>query len=172
VLVAQAFHWMSNEKSLHEIHRVLKPNHPLILIWNGYDDNVDWIRQFQNQIILPRYPFDTPKYQTGDWEKVFHSSLGKSLFSPLQKFHCFNSIQGDLSMIVNRALSTSVISNQSDDIQKEVQREILELISSHPDTRDIPKDSPNGFTMRYQTLIASTQALPLMRQEKRSSNSS
>jgi SAM-dependent methyltransferase len=160
VMVAQAFHWMSNEKSLREIHRVLKPHCPLVLIWNGYDDQVDWIQQFQKQIILPRYPADTPKYQSGDWENVFRGPLGSSLFSPLQKFFSYHSIQGDASMVVNRALSTSVISNQSEEIQREVEREVLDLISSHPDTRDIPRDSPEGFTMRYQTLIAFTHALP------------
>lgn len=159
VLIAQAFHWMSNEKSLHEIYRVLKKNRPLILIWNGYDTNVDWIKQFQDQIILPRYPPGTPKYQSGQWEDIFHSNVGKSLFSPIQKYHCYNSIQGSLSMIVNRALSTSVISNQSEEVRKEVEKQIHELISTHPDTRDIPLESQDGFTMKYQTLVAYTTAL-------------
>ena len=26
VIVAQAFHWMANERTLNEIHRILKPN--------------------------------------------------------------------------------------------------------------------------------------------------
>lgn len=159
VLIAQAFHWMSNKQSIQEIHRVLKKNHPLILIWNGYDTNINWIQQFEKEIILPRYPADTPKYQSGEWENIFHNSLGKSLFQPIQKFTCYNSIQGSISMIVNRALSTSVISNQSEDIRKQVEKQIYELLSSHPQTRDIPIDSPNGFTMRYQTLVAYTFAL-------------
>jgi ubiquinone/menaquinone biosynthesis C-methylase UbiE len=33
VLVAQAFHWMATQTTLKEIHRVLKRNKPLILIW-------------------------------------------------------------------------------------------------------------------------------------------
>lgn len=39
VVVAQAFHWMSNLDALREIHRVLKPTAVLGLIWNIEDYN-------------------------------------------------------------------------------------------------------------------------------------
>jgi SAM-dependent methyltransferase len=159
VLIAQAFHWMANEKAILEIARVLKRDRPLILIWNGYDEDIDWIRKFQNQIIVPRYPADTPRYQTGAWETVFNGPVGRSLFHPIQKFTCSNVVQGDVSMIVNRALSTSVISNQGEEVRREVEREVLELISTHPDTKTIPRDTKDGYTMSYRTLIAWTTTL-------------
>lgn len=156
VLIAQAFHWMDNEKSIQEIHRVLKPGCPLILIWNGYDTTLKWLEQYQKQIIIPHYPPDTPRYQTGNWEKVFNSKIGRDLFTSINKTICHNEIRGDLSMVINRALSTSVISNKSDDIKQQVQEQILTLLSTHPETKDIPRDSKNGYVMKYQTLIAST----------------
>jgi SAM-dependent methyltransferase len=159
VLIAQAFHWMANERSIQEIARVLKRGHPLILIWNGYDESIDWLRRFQSQIIVPRYPADTPRYQTGAWESVFRGSVGRALFQPIEKLTCSNSVAGDVSMVVNRALSTSVISNQGEEVRREVEREVMELISTHPDTRDIPLDTKDGFIMRYETLIAFTSSL-------------
>lgn len=154
VLIAQAFHWMDNEKCVREIHRVLKPGCPLILIWNGYDSNVDWMKQYEDQVIIPRYPPDTPRYQSGEWENILKSDVGKTLFSPIHKKYSRNQISGDISMVVNRALSTSVISNQTDEVKKQVQEQILTLVSTHPDTKDIPQNTTDGYVMKYQTLIA------------------
>lgn len=156
VLIAQAFHWMDNENCIKEIHRVLKPGCPLILIWNGYDSTVDWIKQYEENIIIPRYPSDTPRYQSGKWENVFKSNIGTKLFTPINKTISKNEIRGDISMLINRALSTSVISNQSDEIKQEVKEQILHLLSNHPETKNIPQNSSDGFLMKYQTLIAST----------------
>lgn len=35
IVIAQGFHWFADEASLKELHRVLKPNGTLGLIWNG-----------------------------------------------------------------------------------------------------------------------------------------
>jgi SAM-dependent methyltransferase len=43
VLSAQAFHWFANLDSLKEIHRVLKPQGHLGLVWNQRDTQVDWV---------------------------------------------------------------------------------------------------------------------------------
>ena len=41
VVCAQAFHWFSTEAALAEIHRVLKPDGRLGLVWNVRDESVD-----------------------------------------------------------------------------------------------------------------------------------
>ena len=59
-------------------------------------------------------------------------------------------------MIINRALSTSVISNQSEKVKNEVKEQVLTLLSTHSDTKDIPINTLNGYKMKYRTLIAHT----------------
>lgn len=43
VVVAQAFHWFDNLESLREIHRVLKPDGHLLLIWNMESKRRMWV---------------------------------------------------------------------------------------------------------------------------------
>ncbi len=45
VLVAQAWHWVDQERALPEIARVLTPGGRLGLIWNVRDESCDWVRR-------------------------------------------------------------------------------------------------------------------------------
>ena len=72
VMIAQAFHWMANLDCMQEVCRILRPGSPLVLVWNGYDSQVDWIRKLENDIIVPRYPKPpevlVPRYQSMEWK--------------------------------------------------------------------------------------------------------
>jgi len=69
VVCAQAFHWFSTEAALAEIHRVLKPDGRLGLVWNVRDESVDWVAAITD-IITP-YEGDTPRFHTGRWREAF-----------------------------------------------------------------------------------------------------
>lgn len=47
VIVAQAFHWFDDIKSLREISRVLKPNGHLILVWNMESRSSPWVAKLR-----------------------------------------------------------------------------------------------------------------------------
>ncbi len=40
--LCESFHWFANLQSLKEIHRILKPQGYLLLIWNQRDISVNW----------------------------------------------------------------------------------------------------------------------------------
>lgn len=77
VVIAQAFHWMSNMDALKEIHRVLKPTAVLGLIWNIEDYNApkEWnVRQSwaaKMRDIMWSLEDGQSRFRDMQWKKVF-----------------------------------------------------------------------------------------------------
>jgi ubiquinone/menaquinone biosynthesis C-methylase UbiE len=132
VLVAQAFHWMANTKTLSEIHRVLKPHAPFFMIWNTYNYEKEWIRIVDKEILTPNYG-DVPRQQTEKWRECFFEEAGKDLFTPIHSSYHPYPFVGDRQMIINRFLSTSVIFQLPEEKRNKVVKRIEELIDNHPD---------------------------------------
>ncbi|KAK9479032.1 S-adenosyl-L-methionine-dependent methyltransferase [Lipomyces japonicus] len=82
VLSAQAFHWFADLKSLSEIHRVLKPNGKLGLIWN-FDPSVpgeapEWQRKVAE--LCWKYDEGLPQFRKSWWKEVFQTPEAARLF--------------------------------------------------------------------------------------------
>jgi SAM-dependent methyltransferase len=131
VVVAQAFHWFDGEKSLAEIHRVLKPGRGLGLLWNVRDDSLAWIHKL-TRIIEP-YEGDVPRYKSLAWVSAFRSTR---LFSPLAEAE-FSHIQ-ELSpeAIEDRVLSISFIAALPDLERESVREQVRELVREESDVRN------------------------------------
>src|SRR5215207_1095811 len=73
VVAAQAFHWFDGERALSEIHRVLRRDGALGLIWNVRDEASDWAERLT--AIFDRLAGENaPRYQndrTGRWRRAF-----------------------------------------------------------------------------------------------------
>jgi SAM-dependent methyltransferase len=80
VVVAQAFHWFDGPRALREIHRILRPNGRLALIWNARDESVPWVRDVSE--LVHRHAGDAPSYRTGLWRRAFEATTA---FSPLRE---------------------------------------------------------------------------------------
>ena len=130
VIAAQSFHWFANEKSLSEIQRVLVPGGKFGLVWNARDHSVPWVKEMDNDVILPLYEqSNTPKAQSGEW---------KSLVMASDKF---GSLEGDESFkneqvmtfdeFVRRLLSISVIAVKSDEEKKMEIDKIKSILNKH-----------------------------------------
>ena len=105
ILCAQSFHWFANNETLAEIHRLLKPDGHLGLVWNQRDESVDWVKALAD--FIAEYETDTPRFHSQEWQKVF---LDQKLFK-LENEKKFSHHQtGSVENVVSkRLLSTSFI---------------------------------------------------------------
>lgn len=69
VVAAQAFHWFDLPRALPEIKRVLRPGGTLGVVWNMFDDTVDWVdRMCTLALSEARYAPDEPfEYDLAPW---------------------------------------------------------------------------------------------------------
>ncbi|MFX9276808.1 methyltransferase domain-containing protein, partial [Acinetobacter baumannii] len=67
VICAQSFHWLDNMETLTEIHRILKPQGHLGLVWNQRDERTDWVKALAD-FLLP-LEGNTPRYHSEKWKK-------------------------------------------------------------------------------------------------------
>jgi len=130
LVCAQAFHWFANEAALAEIHRVLKPNGRLGLIWNVRDESVDWVAAI-TKIITP-YEGDTPRFHTGDWRRPF-----KGRYFSAPELTCFNYTHTGTpeAVIMDRFLSVSFIAALAPEQKALVSEQLSKLIHTHPALR-------------------------------------
>lgn len=136
VVAAQAFHWFQGESSLQEIHRVLKPDGYLGMIWNMRDKSVEWITQITK--LIDSYQGSTPRYKSGQWQRAFNET---ALFTEL-KTQIFNhAYEFDREALVDRVASISFIAALPESTRHRVLNEVRDLLDHHPLTRGKEKIS-------------------------------
>jgi SAM-dependent methyltransferase len=127
VLCAQAFHWFADDAAIVEIHRVLKREGRLGLVWNVRDESVDWVAAITD--IINDYEGNSPRYHKGEWRRPF----ARGLFSGLEE-SCYDYVHvgPPRRVILDRFLSVSFIAALPDDEKLEVEGRLSKLIASHP----------------------------------------
>lgn len=79
IAVGQAFHWFRHDEALPELHRVLRPDGGVALIWNARDPHAPLHREI-GELISPFVPPGRPEPES--WSR----QLGESeLFGPLEE---------------------------------------------------------------------------------------
>lgn len=127
VVCAQAFHWFSNLETLNEIHRVLKPNGDLILIWNYRDESIEWVQQLS--ACLSPFEKDTPRFHTRQWQDVFSQ---QNKFITMAEQQLSYQHQGSVEQVVTeRLLSSSFIRILPKNQQLELRHQIESIIQNH-----------------------------------------
>ncbi|WP_263260320.1 class I SAM-dependent methyltransferase [Pseudomonas sp. RIT-PI-S] len=130
LVCGQAFHWFANDAALREIHRVLKPQGRLGLVWNVRDEAVEWVAEI-TQIITP-YEGDAPRLHTGQWQQPFDNGL---FSEPELSCFAYSHVGSPQAVIVDRFLSVSFIAALPTDEKCIVAERLRELISDHPALR-------------------------------------
>jgi len=142
VVAAQSFHWFDGERALPEIHRVLRREGALGLIWNVRDEASDWSERLT--AIFDRLAgAETPRYRTGRWRRAFELD---DLFGPLHHRLAYHVHHVTPEAFMDRVLSVSYVAAASDDERQRVRAAVEELLATDPDLRDRPE-----IVMPYRT---------------------
>jgi SAM-dependent methyltransferase len=128
VVCAQAFHWFAGERSLSEIHRVLRPRGRLGLLWNLRDESVDWVRRLG--AIIDRHLGDTPVERTGEWQRAFSAT---DLFGTMHRLRFPHRQELDADGLIQRVQSISYIAALPDAVRGRVLDDVRELTIAHPE---------------------------------------
>lgn len=131
MVAAQCFHWFANDKSISEIQRILVPGGKLGLVWNARDHSIPWVKEMDDEVLLPCYEqSNTPKEQSGEWKKVLSAS-GK--FGPIEEDETTFKIEQTFTFdeFVDRIKSISVIAVKSEKEKQIVIDQIKLILSKH-----------------------------------------
>lgn len=163
VFIAQAFHWMAKEATLAEVHRILYPGKPLVLVWNSLDVSIPWIHALEKDVIDKYYgdtnsSSDIPRYLTGRWRQVFETDFAKSHFSlPITWYGGYQRSKVTRQHIISRILSVSVVAMLDGEAKKKISEEIEMLLRTHPDTRHVVDGQ---YDLVYKSDVTYTRSIP------------
>jgi SAM-dependent methyltransferase len=147
VICAQSFHWFASRESLAEIRRVLEPDGALGLIWNVRDQSVPWVAELTR--IMEPYEGDAPRYDKGQWRKVFPAPG----FGPLEEKAFAHAHVGSAErVIVDRVASVSFIAALDEATRDEVLGEVRALIAATPELADMAEVSAPYETRAYRAI--------------------
>ena len=152
---------MATESTVIEMHRVLKPRAPVVLLWNTYDyDSNKWMKQIDDEILSPAYRSSgAPRQQDRLWTNCFESNKGQGgLFElPIRFWYGKHPHSMSREGVMARVLSTSVIYEKPPEEKDEITRHLATILDTHPDLR-VSRET-GVFTVDYITEIAWTRSI-------------
>jgi SAM-dependent methyltransferase len=127
VTVAQAFHWFDGDAALAEIHRVLRPDGRLALVWNRRFEDAP-VNVAIDAIVDP-FRANAPTHRGERWRAAFDQT---SLFGPLEE-HVFENEQVlDADGMADRIGSISFIASLPDEDRARVLADARALATAGP----------------------------------------
>lgn len=150
VLVAQAFHWFDTPAAAAEIRRVLSGGGGLGVIWNVWDDRLDWVARMQELVGAHRR--DTPQRRTSGWREQLDAT---GLFTPLNDRRLPHVVRGSLDVLLARTASISFIATLPEAERARVLRGVRDLAAEHPEAWE-----GDVLVMPYVTQVTWCHAAP------------
>lgn len=147
ITAAQAFHWFDLTLALTEIHRVLRSDGQLALIWNIRDERATWVAALSAIIGSD----DAQAATMGDAERFkedpSHGEIGRSgLFGPLETKVFPYEQPLDLEGLLGLVRSRSHFAVRSPSQREELLGAVKDLWRTHPDLQGRER-----FSMPYKT---------------------
>jgi ubiquinone/menaquinone biosynthesis C-methylase UbiE len=127
VTVAQAFHWFDGPAALAEIHRVLRPDGALALVWNRRPLEHP-VHAAIERIIAP-HRGDAPAHKSGSWRAAFEAT---TLFGPFEVRTFEHARPHDADALADRVGSTSFVAALDDAPRAEVLAAVRALAADGP----------------------------------------
>lgn len=115
VAVGQAFHWFDGDAALPEIHRVLRPDGLLALLWNTRAED-DPVNRAIDELLAP-YRRGTPTQRGKAWRSAFDRT---ALFAPVEDREFPNEQRLDADGMAARVGSISFIAALDEPERKRV----------------------------------------------------
>ena len=143
VFVAQAFHWFDAPRALEEIHRVLRPNGGLGLIWNERDESVAWVDELSRAMRWDQHQ----QYQVGT---DFSHAVAAGPFHEVERVE-FQHVQ----MLTREGLYRRVLTTSYISLLDHLQRESLMR-----DVALVVERQPEPIAMPYVTSVYTARATP------------
>ena len=130
ITVAQAFHWFDAQAALEELHRVLRPDGRLALVWNARDRSVPWVDEVWS--IMDRVEKRAPWRAHDEWrESAF---VETPWFGPLHEATFHHEQMLSPADVVERVRSVSHVAVLPPDQQEAVLDEVRALLRDDPTT--------------------------------------
>lgn len=125
VVAGTAWHWFDAPAAAREVRRLLAgPTNGLGLLWNDYDETVDWVAAYGG-IARDRRASSSPSAQSGSWRETFGDVEG---WEPLREARFPNPWPTTRQGLVDRLLSSSAISGLPQDERENALRELDALV--------------------------------------------
>jgi SAM-dependent methyltransferase len=128
ITAAQAFHWFDVDRALPELHRVLRPDGTLAVVFNRRDLTTPVQAALDAMLAADRG--DTPSWATHDWT----ASLGGSAWFAPAELHTFPHVQQlEADAFLARVTSISFVARLADDDRARVVAAAERLFATHAD---------------------------------------
>jgi SAM-dependent methyltransferase len=131
VTVAQGFHWFDPSAALAEIHRVLRPDGVLLMVWNVRDESADWVRDLTDLVEARSGGRPYHDHRERAWREVVAEAGG---FGPLEEIRFPNPVPSSPQGVLDRVRSTSFVAAMEPEPQEELLADVALLVATHPDT--------------------------------------
>lgn len=140
VVVAQAWHWFDETRTVDEIARVLRPRGRLGLVWNMRDERRGWVRELA-ALLGPSRTLDQGAPSVD------------ARFAPLDRYETTWSLPLTRERLVELVRSRSQVAVLPPDDREELIRAVHRLCDAHPDTAGRDVVSLHYRTIAYRTRL-------------------
>lgn len=152
IICGQSFHWFAHHRALQELHRVLKPNGVLVLLWNDTDTSTkEWAQNITKYVDALK-PDNAPRYKTMEWKEAFEN---QTFFSELHYQRFSHTQRITREMAINRILSTSFVAALSEAEQAKLVDDVKQMLADVDELRNAQE-----VDVVHQTNVYWCSALP------------